>query len=603
MKVTSKEEAIYIIETQNSGLPFGAIKYLRNYGKDDEILKKVIEGLRNFGDHSDASLSYAIVAEGHIDRALIDPVIALYTSEFDSSDFMNEQGLYLFGKLLREIGEEVVEKSLAEIFRLHEIGSSACYHFLFDSFRFADLDKYDAQISKMLEKKDSGWASALYGDLAHPKFERYLPKFKELLSYYEKNKDKNVRYTSSIIEIKEAIKSIELGDKFVEWEHRFYSEDREDWEEHYNEFKGEYENDINSMKAVRDKIRMEELCFCGSRKQYQYCCKKENESVFAELWWKIENEDIIEFADEAIQAFNREISQDEMEEEDLGAFVYVFSDHLEFVRRYDKVEELYKVLKKQHPGLYRSDGECVENALFGYYCFKGERKKALDLWSGNVEVQYDEEDVLNKLAYQACNGFIDQVEELIESQYKFVVENPDLNSLAAQLRVYKFSIVLEKLYSSRDNKKSIEINRDIIPVLEKYDFEIDTKIEDYIEFGLRDSSVEKVKDLLSKYTTGESRHPILANLQLRFFVKMHEVGCSFLVSSYFTNRMFAYLLESNNDCKNWSDFFKFDLDFENFIISLLGFDSGEEIAGPLLIYGVIYFLEFLLEYNIINENQ
>lgn len=253
MKITSKEEAFDIIETQKSKMSFEAIKYLRNYGKDDEILKKVIEGLERFGEYSDVPLSYGIVAEGHLDPALVDPVIGLFTSDIDAGDFMHEQGGYLLGKLLREIGDEIVEKCLAEIFRLHEIESEASYHFLFISLMFVDLDKYDAQISKMLEKKDAPWAFALYGDLAHPRFERYLPKLKELLRFYKKNEAKSNMYNTCIIEIEAAIADIELGDNFVERDDKFFSDYRSDWEEYYNRL-SEYYDELSDRPIGNQRI-------------------------------------------------------------------------------------------------------------------------------------------------------------------------------------------------------------------------------------------------------------------------------------------------------------------------------------------------------------
>lgn len=52
LRINSKEEAFRILDTTRYGIPFDAIKYLYHYGKDEEILQKIIFSLEHAYDES-----------------------------------------------------------------------------------------------------------------------------------------------------------------------------------------------------------------------------------------------------------------------------------------------------------------------------------------------------------------------------------------------------------------------------------------------------------------------------------------------------------------------------------------------------------------------
>ena len=575
MKIKSKEEAFDIIETQKSGMPFEAIKYLRDYGKDDEILKKVIDGLENYQKYSNVPLLYAIVGEGHLDLALVDPVIGFYTSDEDLGDLIYEQGQFLIGKLLHKFGDKAVEKCLNAIFRLNEIDSEAPYFYLFDSLIFADLDKYDTWISKILEKRDSVWALALYRHIAHPRFERYLPQLKRLHHFYRRNRSRKRIYQSYVNELKETIDIIEQGDDFIEWEDRFYCEARSDWDTYYEGI--EYERDVNPME--------------------------DGSLVFIELLLKLKFEDVVNYADEAIQAFNRKIFQEEIEDQMVGEFLVEFTEKLENRRMYSDIEKLHKVLIEHNPDLLISDGEYTVDTLFKYYCFKGERENTLGILDSCFEVNYEKETIFNKLIYFACSGFSDRVDRFIEDEYhhlvNFFLED---NILIFKLKYSKLILELEKLYLSNDDKKDIDIE-ELVPKMKPYEFDIDPFLGECVELGFKDRSIEKIEELLSTFPNPEKRVGVTLKIGMRFFADMHEIGCPFLVSHFIWDKINYYQMEANTDSKDWADFFSFKSGFENFIVEGIGSSSDWFIDGPLITWGAYYFLDFLFKYNIIDEKQ
>ncbi len=284
MEINSKEEAFKAIETLKNGIPFEAIKYLVNFGKDKEILNKVIYHIENayndleFYDekanyYSNAPLWYSIVAEGQVDSKLVNPIIKLYTTTREDNDFLNEQGVYVLGKLCAELGDEVIEKCVEKCLELNKEESELPYLFLFESFDFSEGGKYDNEILELLSNPEGKWIEGLIGHLGKPRYAKILPRLKELEEYYVNMKNRTLLQNHTIIEIRGAIKRIENENKEVEDYGNVYYKSREGWESHYKKLADRFER-VKPKKLVnkKRKIGRNEQCPCGSGKKYKKCC-------------------------------------------------------------------------------------------------------------------------------------------------------------------------------------------------------------------------------------------------------------------------------------------------------------------------------------------
>ncbi len=243
MPITSKQAAFTQIENTREGIPFEAIEYLYHHGKDEEIEAKIAFSLANayseaiYNDEesdyfSNAPLWYGVVAENHIGAYLIEPVINLYKGDSDW-DFLNEQGLYLVGRLCEELGEEAVEQFM-QVIESQDPLFDTTIQFLYDCFHFADEAVIGPRILKLLENPHCQGIDSLAGSMGIVQFTSTLDRLKDLWVYYETlgdQEDFQIKHT--LIEIKEAIKDLEAGSPSYPETAAPYFKTRGDWKKHY----------------------------------------------------------------------------------------------------------------------------------------------------------------------------------------------------------------------------------------------------------------------------------------------------------------------------------------------------------------------------------
>lgn len=102
----SVDDAFTMLDNFEQGVPYEAIRYLGDQKTSEKIKLKIIHSLQNaytgfyFNEKenywSSAPLWYAIVAEKHLSKELIDPVINLFSTD-DDWDALDEQGEFLIG--------------------------------------------------------------------------------------------------------------------------------------------------------------------------------------------------------------------------------------------------------------------------------------------------------------------------------------------------------------------------------------------------------------------------------------------------------------------------------------------------------------------------
>lgn len=271
-----------ILDNESCGIPFDTIERLREIPTSKEVAAKIVYVLNHAYDSDtsfsmDAPLWYAIVAETHLCEELIDPVIGIFTVTDDDWDFLNEQGLYLLGKLAQKYPDQVMKKVTEAIDKMISKKSKFPFLFLFDAFYFADVEKYKDWFLRTLKNPDLYWLDSYAMYMGNLQIKEVAPIMKEILGKLDERESEN-SFTKG--ELEEAIEQIETGiDKYPEVS-KPYCESREEWKKHYkhceNRFtKSEDDDDYENYEPeTSQKIGRNEPCPCGSEKKYKKCCGK-----------------------------------------------------------------------------------------------------------------------------------------------------------------------------------------------------------------------------------------------------------------------------------------------------------------------------------------
>lgn len=271
------KEAIAILHSQSTGVPFEALKFLMNLPYDREIENKIIFHLDTAynerittlnGSLPNLPLWYAILAEVHSSQRMIPPVIKLFTTP-DSPDWdlLDEQGLFLVGMLAERYPDSVqlfldaVEKQVAQ-------KSNAPYLFLYDSIYFAKDDMHGGIISRLLKNPDTGWKPLLAVHVAEVRLQSCREDVRTLheafLKFTEKGTNENL--------IREELQyALELFDDET---HKpgCYFKQRGNWETHYQLAEDIFMNENPMLSDVFSNVGRNEPCPCGSGKKYKTCC-------------------------------------------------------------------------------------------------------------------------------------------------------------------------------------------------------------------------------------------------------------------------------------------------------------------------------------------
>ena len=300
------EDALAVLDNSEKGIPYTAIEYLQN-NHSDAATSAISKALRNHSDHqycwADCTFApfwYALAAEGHINKELIDPVIELYEDDTYKSEWLNDQGQYLIGKLAQKYPDLTAGKVLEAMEKDAEESTKNHIYYLFDAFYFCDIAKYKARLLALLERDEISWFDMLVGTFADFQITEGLPVLKRKLEKLKANPDKDIRSQHSIIEIEEAISILE-GKLLVDPESiKPLSLKREtSWKDSLkNDERYFYENQgptddfslanlldqfpagskkmslfSNSKPLIKEKTpERNDPCHCGSGKKYKKCC-------------------------------------------------------------------------------------------------------------------------------------------------------------------------------------------------------------------------------------------------------------------------------------------------------------------------------------------
>ena len=280
MRISTIEEAFKEIEKKQEFVPIEAIEFLYNHEQNEKITNKIVFSLENayndnvyFDKTEDyfypTPLWYSIVAENHLSEELVHPIISLYTStDTKDWDYLNEQGIFLVGKISKKLREKATKPFLDTIEKYSKSNAQHPTLFLHECLFFVDHLNDLPQILRILENEDYIWIDSFAIHLAHAEMIAVLPRLKEILDFYRKKNGSS----STIIELEVAIKELETGISEIPKFKKSMFEWRGNWKKEYENFYKEEEPIYNQIPTKTKKIGRNEPCPCGSGKKYKKCC-------------------------------------------------------------------------------------------------------------------------------------------------------------------------------------------------------------------------------------------------------------------------------------------------------------------------------------------
>ncbi len=321
---------------------------------------------------------------------------------------------------------------------------------------------------------------------------------------------------------------------------------------------------------------------------------------FDEFWNNYISKDITTISDLVIEVFNQTLPVNIEDKYDLGEIITEFSGHHETAKKYDEIEKFGLVLKNKQPILYEKEGEYINEALIKYYCFTKNKEKLKTQIEDTITREYDYDLLRISIKRLLYHQYVNQVNKIIELEYKNVKESPKLIQGAEfDLALIKYYIELEQLYINQKEDSSFDLTS-FTKKISQYGFILDNDYYKQIEFGLFNNSVDMLKKQLTEFPNDKSY--IMASLEMRFLKFMQERKCSFPVGGMIWQNLFRYFEERKT--KNWNNYFEIDRQsFRMFINSLSGFLFQNTIEKALIIWGSSYFLDFMYQVQIILENQ
>ena len=87
---------------------------------------------------------------------------------------------------------------------------------------------------------------------------------------------------------------------------------------------------------------------------------------FEEFWEEFINKEITEISDTIITVFREPLGSNIAVEYDLVEIVTEFTGHHETAKKYDKIEELTRVIKIHQEELYEESGDYLNESLIEY---------------------------------------------------------------------------------------------------------------------------------------------------------------------------------------------------------------------------------------------
>lgn len=320
-----------------------------------------------------------------------------------------------------------------------------------------------------------------------------------------------------------------------------------------------------------------------------------------QFWDKYINQDILDIFEDTCDFFSKELPKEFLDNYDVGEVILETRGHQETAKNYDNVIQFTEIIQNKQPELYKEYFQYFNDFLIDYHLFMGntsEARTAFFLFIDNPLHSYDQflQAFKKILFYQQ----VDLIEQAASRNYSDVQNSDDLVGDAARvLAISMFYVELQKIYEKGDKtigRKAFKAK------MSDYDFKFATEFLSWIETGLFNPLPDAAQ--LNVFFKKEKQSAITI-LQGAFHRYMHERGFAFCLSGKIWDELLDYWHENNLSATTIEGFFRVKTQsFDKFLtgfISNLFIDNKSEMITVL--WGSVYFFEFLQKYSIISEKQ
>ena len=321
---------------------------------------------------------------------------------------------------------------------------------------------------------------------------------------------------------------------------------------------------------------------------------------FIAFWDKYMSEDITTISDTVIETFKQDLPASILDDYAVGEVVAEFVGHHETAKKYDKIAEFGKVLKKHQPEIYANEGRYINQTLIEHYCFTEQEEKIGEQVEDSLSREYDYDLLLESFNTLLYFQHLEHVDNIIVREYNNVQNSPKLIQGAEfDLALVKYYIELEKLQEQRSENPEEAINT-FREYLKQYGFDFDDEYFRHLKIGLSGTSQDEIQELLKKFPT--NRAYTMTALEMKFLIMMQSKNCPFPVGGMIWHNLLPYFEERKTT--NWKSYFSFkSSEFEKFVDSKSGFFSDNSDLKALLLWGSSYLLDFVYQLNIVPAEQ
>ncbi|MBI3486201.1 hypothetical protein HY025_04680 [Candidatus Daviesbacteria bacterium] len=153
MKPKFLEETFRQLDHPVGYFPFTAVEYLQKHRLTKELEDKIVFALTHVDNTSGTADYYAFVAEEHLSKKFIEPIVNHFTKKgVQTYEHLEEELNYLLQKLATKYPDVVMEKVMPALEKVfYDEDNQTFWPYLFEVFQFVDKRKYTPWFIKVMK--------------------------------------------------------------------------------------------------------------------------------------------------------------------------------------------------------------------------------------------------------------------------------------------------------------------------------------------------------------------------------------------------------------------------------------------------------------------
>jgi len=325
--------------------------------------------------------------------------------------------------------------------------------------------------------------------------------------------------------------------------------------------------------------------------------------TFQEFWDKWGTTGILELTEDALTVLSKPLPDEVYDKYELGELVTEFVGHHEFAKRFTDIERFGKRMEEHHPELWAEDGDYIIEPLIRYYIYLDKPEKLEEQVERYFARSFDAELFFISFEQLVFHGYVDLANRMLDKVY----ENPTLaysytSAPEIDFGIPWFYLNIEPL-ARASNTQSADSLEAMLALAEKAGLEFR---EDNLLLRILSKPQTPQEEWASDIQHIVQNHlpdslPFLLTLRGVFMQYCQAKGIPYVHSSSIFSCLTQYFQEHN---PSYPITAFFTLDQRAFYVRLKGLAGDYEeakILKVLSIWGAPYFLDFLLEFGIIDH--